>query len=301
MKKILTVFSMCVTALIFSANAAALNLFACEPEWGALAQELGGDRLSIYVATNAMQDPHQVQARPSLLAQARRANLLVCSGAELEAAWLPLVLQQAGNAVIQPGRPGYFEAARHVQRVGVATELDRAAGDIHASGNPHIQTDPRNIARIAAALAQRLAEIDPVNALHYQTRYRDFAARWDAAMKRWEREAAPLRGVAVVVHHNYFAYLENWLGLVQVAQLEPKPGVQPSSSHLAGVLEQLQRQPARMVLRTPYNSARPSEWLSERAKTPAVMLPGTVGGSGQAKDLFGLFDDTVQRLLAALK
>ncbi len=301
MKKFLTVLSMCVTALIFSANAAALNLFACEPEWGALAQELGGDRLSIYVATNAMQDPHQVQAKPSLLAQARRANLMVCSGAELEAAWLPVVLRQAGNAAIQPGRSGYFEAASYVQRLGVATLLNRAAGDIHASGNPHIQTDPRNIARVAAALAQRLAEIDPVNTPHYQARYRDFAARWDAAMKRWEREAAPLRGVAVVVHHNYFTYLEHWLGLVQVAQLEPKPGVQPSSNHLAGVLEQLQRQPARMVLRAPYNSARPSEWLSERATIPAVMLPGTVGGSDQAKDLFGLFDDTVQRLLAALK
>ncbi len=300
MKIFLVVLAMFVTALI-SANAAALNLFACEPEWGALAQELGGDRLSIYVATNAMQDPHQVQARPSLLAQARRANLMVCSGAELEAAWLPVVLRQAGNAAIQPGRSGYFEAASYVQRLGVATLLNRAAGDIHASGNPHIQTDPRNIARIAAALAQRLAEVDPANAEFYQTRYRDFATRWEVAIARWEKQATPLRGVVVVAHHSYFVYLDNWLGLKTVAQLEPKPGVQPTSAHLAGVQELLQRQPARMILRAPYNSERPSEWLSERAKIPAVMLPGTVGGSDQAKDLFGLFDDTVQRLLAALK
>lgn len=300
MKRVLTVFSMFVTALI-SANAAALNLFACEPEWGALAQELGGDRLSIYVATTAMQDPHQIQARPSLLAQARRANLLVCSGAELEAAWLPVVLRQAGNAAIQPNRPGYFEAAEYVQRLGLPSVLDRAAGDIHQGGNPHIQTDPRNIANVAKALAQRLAEVDPANAGYYQTRYRDFSTRWEAAIERWEKQAAPLRGVVVVAHHSYFVYLDNWLGLNTVAQLESKPGVQPTSAHLAGVQALLQRQPARMILRAPYNSERPSEWLSERARIPAVMLPGTVGGSEQAKDLFGLFDDTVQRLLAALK
>lgn len=299
MKRFSIALFICITSLL-STNAAALNLFACEPEWGALAQELGGDRLSIYVATTAMQDPHHVQAKPSLLAQARRANLVVCTGAELEAAWLPLVLRQSGNADIQPNRPGYFEAASYVQRLDVPTVLDRSAGDIHAAGNPHIQTDPRNIARVATALAQRLAEIDPANAAHYQARQRDFAARWDAAIVRWEKQAAPLRGVVVVAHHNYFVYLDNWLGLKTVARLEPKSGVQPTSAHLASVQALLQRQPAKMIFRAPYNSGRPSEWLSERAKIPALMLPGTVGGSDQAKDLFGLFDDTIQRLLGAL-
>ena len=300
MKRFFLALFMCVTALL-SVNAAALNLFACEPEWGALAQELGGDHVSIYIATNALQDPHQIQAKPSLLAQARRANLVVCTGAQLEIGWLPVVLRQSGNDAVQPNKPGYFEAADYVQRLGVPTVLDRAAGDIHQGGNPHIQTDPRNIARVATALAQRLAEIDPANTAYYQSRYRDFATRWDAAIQRWQKAAAPLRGVAVVVHHQAFLYLENWLGLKEVEQLEPKPGVQPTSAHLAGVLDQLQRQPAKMILRTPYNSERPSEWLSERAKIPAVLLPDTVGGSDQAKDLFGLFDDTVQRLLSALK
>lgn len=300
MKRFFIVLSTLVTALI-SANAAALNLFACEPEWGALAQELGGEHVSIYVATNAMQDPHQLQAKPSLLAQARRAGLVVCTGAQLESGWLPLVLRQSGNGAIQPGKPGYFEAADHVQKIGIPTVLDRSAGDVHPGGNPHIHTDPRNISRVATALAQRLAEADPANAAYYQARQRDFATRWEAAIARWESEAAPLRGVVVVAHHSYFAYLDNWLGLKTVAQLEPKPGVQPSSAHLAAVQALLQRQPARMILRSPYNSERPSEWLSERARIPAVLLPGTVGGSDQARDLFGLFDDTLQRLLAALK
>ncbi|MDO8597360.1 MAG: zinc ABC transporter substrate-binding protein [Sulfuricaulis sp.] len=280
---------------------AELKVFACEPEWAALTQELGGDRVSIYVATNAFQDPHRVEAKPSLLARARRAQLVVCTGAELEVAWLPVVLRQSGNSAVQPDKPGYFEAANYVQKLEVPTRLDRAEGDVHAAGNPHIQTDPRNIGRVAAALVQRLAEIDPAGATYYQTRYRDFAPRWEAAIKRWEQQAAPLKGVRIVVQHKGFPYLENWLGLREIAALEPKPGVEPTSAHLADVLEQLQRQPARMILRAAYSDGRASEWLAERAKVPVVVVPFTVGGSDKAKDLFELFDDTVQRLLGALR
>lgn len=290
-----------VAMLAFAQQAAALDIFACEPEWGALAQELGGDRVSIYVATNALQDPHQVQAKPSLLARARRTQLVACTGAELEIGWLPIVLRQSGNNAIQPGKPGYFEAANYVQKLEVPTRLDRAEGDVHAAGNPHIQTDPRNIGRVATALAQRLAEIDPAGATYYQSRYRDFAPRWEAAIKRWENQAAPLKSVTVVVQHKGFPYLENWLGLREVAALEPKPGVEPTSAHLTEVLEQLQREPAKMILRAAYSDGRASEWLAERAKIPVVTLPYTVGGNDKAKDLFSLFDDTVQQLLGVLK
>ena len=280
---------------------AELRIFACEPEWGALAREIGGDRVAVYVATNALQDPHRIEARPSLLAQARRADLVVCTGAELEAGWLPIVLRQSGNSAVQPGKPGYFEAANYVPKLEVPARLDRAEGDVHAAGNPHIQTDPRLIGHIAAALAQRLAEIDPAGARQYQERHRDFAKRWDTALERWTKQATPLRGVPIVVQHKGFPYLENWLGLREIASLEPKPGVEPTSAHLTAVLEQLQRQPARMILRAAYSDGRASEWLAERAKIPAVTVPFTVGGSDKAKDLFGLFDDTVQLLLAATR
>lgn len=280
---------------------AALNILACEPEWGALAQELGGELVSVYNATNALQDPHRVEAKPSLLARARNADLLACTGAELETGWLPILLQQSGNPKIQPGKPGYFEAARHVRMLEVPSRLDRSEGDVHAGGNPHIQTDPRNIALVAAALARQLAEADPANAARYQARHQDFARRWQAAMLRWEKQAAPLKGTAIVVQHKGFPYLEDWLGLKEVATLEPKPGVEPSSGHLAQVLAQLQSQPARMILRAAYNDGRPSAWLAGRTRIPAVELPFTVGGSEQAKDLFGLFDDTLRRLLEAVK
>ena len=301
MKNILIAASALLLTLTAPASQAETRAMACEPEWGALLQELAGDKLHVYVATNALQDPHHIQARPSLISAVRNAALVVCTGAELEVGWLPILLRQSGNPAIQPGQPGYFEAANYVQKLDVPSRLDRSEGDIHPGGNPHIQTDPRNFLPIAKALAKRLAETDPANAGYYQNREKDFAQRWQLAITRWESAAAPLKGLRIVVHHKAFPYLENWLGLKEVAQLEPKPGVEPSSGHLAEVLDSLKRQPAKLILRNPYNDERASIWLAERASIPAVMLPGTVGGSERAKDLFGLFDDTVDRLLKAAR
>lgn len=298
------IFRWLVAALLGAVAApalAALNVFACEPEWGALTRELAGDKARVYEATTAFQDVHRVQARPSLIAAMRRADLAVCTGAELEVGWLPVLLAESGNPRVRPGQPGYFEAARYVAMKEVPQRLDRALGDLHAAGNPHIQTDPRNIAAVAAALAGRLKDLDPDNAALYDSRHRDFSARWQAAVKRWEQEAAPLKGTGVVVHHRAFVYLNHWLGLKQTGELEPKPGVEPTGGHLAALLENQKRDPARMVVRAPYNSARASEWLAREAGIPQVVLPYTVGGSERAKDLFGLFDDTVDRLLAAAR
>jgi zinc/manganese transport system substrate-binding protein len=278
---------------------AALNVFATLPEWGALVQQIGGDKVRVYTATNALQDPHHVEAKPSLIARARSADLVVATGAELEVGWLPLVLQQSGNSRVQPGTPGYFEAASFVPLLGKPTRLDRAEGDVHAQGDPHIQTDPRNIARVATALVERMARLDAADATTFRANYQQFMQKWNAAVERWNQQAAPLKGTPIVVQHKGFTYLENWLGLKEVAALEPKPGMEPTTSHLAQVLETLKGQPAKMIVRAAYLTERPSQWLSERAHIPVVTLPFTVGGDDQAKDLFSLFDDTVQKLLKA--
>ena len=297
MKKILLI------ALLFlsTTSHAALNVFACEPEWAALTQLLAGDKASLYIATGALQDPHRVEARPSLIARARRANLLVCTGAELETGWLPLILRESGNSAIQPGSPGAFEAAQFVHMLEVPTRLDRSDGDVHAQGNPHIQTDARNFLAVADALSKRLTQLDPANAAYYQQQLATFNGQWRAAIARWEKQATPLKGVAIVAQHRGFPYLNNWLGLKQVAELEPKPGMEPSAAYLGQVLGQLQQHPAKMVLRAAYQDGRPSDWIAERAHIKAVALPYTVGGTAQAIDLFGLFDDTLTRLLAGLK
>lgn len=278
-----------------------LKILACEPEWGALSKELGGDKAGVYLATTALQDPHRIEARPSLIARARSADLLVCTGAELEAGWVPLLQSQSGNARIQPGQPGYFEAAGAVALIEKPERLDRAMGDVHAAGNPHMHLDPRNIERIAFALSERMALLDPPEKDFYFLKRKDFLARWKTATARWEGVAAPLKGVPLVVYHRDLSYLIRWLGMREVGALEPKPGLPPSTAHLAALLERLRKDPARLVVRSAYNEPRAVEWLVERAKIPAVVLPYTVGGSAGAQDLFGLFDDTLARLLAAAR
>jgi zinc/manganese transport system substrate-binding protein len=300
-QKILTMFLLAASGWLATPAHAALRVLACEPEWGALVLELGGPLVDVSVATSALQDPHQIQAKPSLIARARNADLLVCTGAELEIGWLPVLLQQSGNAKIQAGQPANFAAADFVRKLDVPTQVDRSQGDVHAAGNPHIQTDPRNIALVATALGARLQQVDAGNANQYAERAKDFQQRWQQASARWTAKAAPLKGVAVVSQHKAFSYLYDWLGMREVAVLEPKPGVEPSVSHLQQVLESLKAQPARLVVYAAYQDGRPSEWLQKNAGIPAVRLPFTVGGSDSAKpDLFGLFDDTVDRLLAAI-
>jgi zinc/manganese transport system substrate-binding protein len=287
--------------LISTPAAAALNVFACEPEWGALARELAGDKGSIYVATTAFQDPHRIEARPSLIARARSADLVVCAGAELETGWLPLVQTQSGNPRIQTGQPGYFEAAHQLTLIEIPQRLDRSLGDVHAAGNPHAHLDPYNIAKVAVALGERMAQIDPGEAAHYRERTKAFLDRWRQATVRWEKQAAPLKGMTLVVYHKSLSYLIQWLGMREVGSLEPKPGLPPTATHLSELLVKLARDPAKAVVRSAYDDPRAAEWLAERAKIPALTLPYTVGGNDKAKDLFGLFDDTLMRLLTVAK
>lgn len=279
---------------------AALNVFACEPEWAALAQELGREAVSVFSATTARQDPHQIEPRPSLIARLRTAHLLVCTGAELESGWLPVLLLQAANPRVQPGAPGHLEAARYVRLLEVPAVVDRSQGDVHAQGNPHLHTDPRNFLPVARELARRLQQTDPAGRERYQANLRDFERRWQAALERWAREATPVRGVRVAVHHRSWVYLSRWLELEEAGVLEPKPGVPPSAQHLNALLARLRAQPVRMVLRTPYDDPRPSQFLAAHLAIPQVLLPGTVGGTGKAVDLFALFDDTIARLLQGL-
>lgn len=300
MKKLIIGCATLLFAAIASPAHANLNVFACEPEWGALATEIGGDKVNVYTATTGGQDPHLVQARPSLIARARTANIRVCTGAELEVAWINLIIQQSGNTNLQPGRPGAFDATSAVRLVERPAGVDRAQGDIHAGGNPHVQTDPRNMIPISRAMAVRFAQLDPSNATTYQTRQADFERRWNVALQRWTQRAAPLRGVAILVQHHSWPYMLNWLGMTEIMPLEPQVGVPPSSGYLAQVLQRLQTRPARFVIRSAYEDSRPSEFIARRAHIPAIVLPFTVGGTPQATNLFTLYDDTITRLLTGI-
>jgi zinc/manganese transport system substrate-binding protein len=300
MIRVKLVFAAWLIAATLPASAA-LNVFACTPEWGSLASELGGDKVTVFNATNALQDPHRIEARPSLIARARSADLVVCTGAELEIGWLPLVLTQSGNPKIQVGQLGYLEASSYVELIEKPQRIDRSMGDVHATGNPHIHLDPRNVAKVAAALSDRMATLDSAQSAYYRERARSFLQRWAAATAEWEKRAAPLKGVPLVVYHRNLSYLLQWLGMREVGNLEPKPGLPPTASYLVELLAQLQRDPPKAVVRSAYNDPRAAQWLAERAKVPSELVPFTVGGTERAKDLFGLFDDTIERLLGAVK
>jgi zinc/manganese transport system substrate-binding protein len=300
MKNLLRIISLLLVAGAMPAHAA-LKVLATTPDWGALVTELGGERVNVYVATTAMQDVHRVEAKPSLVARARTADLVVATGAELEVGWLPVLIQESGNSKIQPGAAGYFEAATFVQKLEVPAKLDRSLGDIHPQGNPHVQLDPHNISAIAHGLTARLSVLEPSQAAFYAARAKDFDSRWGEAIRRWETRAAPLKGAQVVIMHRDQAYLCHWLGLAEVASIEPKPGVPPTAAYLGQLVGKLSGAPPKMILLNAYNDPKAANWLSERVHAPAVVLPFSVGGSADAKDLFGLFDDTLSKLLAANK
>jgi zinc/manganese transport system substrate-binding protein len=271
----------------------ALEVFACEPEWGSLVREIAGEDAAVTVATTAFQDPHRLQARPSLIAAVRNADLVVCTGADLEVGWLPLLLRRAGNPDVQTGKPGNFLAAEYVLKLEIPKTIDRGQGDVHPQGNPHVHLLPRNIARVADALSERLATIDPENAAPYADRLDAFQARWTAATDEWELRADNLRGLRLASHHKSFSYLADWLDLDIVATLESKPGIPPSGAQLATLLETLTPNPPAGVIRTPYENEKPSFWLSERLGIPAIQLPFTIGGTESTVDLFSLYEESM--------
>ena len=296
MKKVIVISLMLMTPLVAFAD---LKIFACEPEWAFLAQELGRDKIKVNSATNALQDPHYIQARPSLISKVRRADLIVCSGADLEIGWLPMLLRKGNNPRVMPGSPGFLEASQYVKRLDVNGNTDRSQGDVHPQGNPHIQTNPHNIMLVATAMTDRFVQLDAGNAGSYQAFLSDFQQRWMAAINDWEKRASVLHGDRVIAHHKSWRYLEDWLGLNEVATLEPVSGIPPTAGHLASLLERFGDHGADFIIRAPFQSEKASRWLSERTGIPAVLLPLTVGGTDQASDLFKWFDDIINRLLAA--
>ncbi|MDX1497315.1 MAG: zinc ABC transporter substrate-binding protein [Salinisphaeraceae bacterium] len=298
MQKI-TILAGLVLALSCGIAKAELKVFACEPEWAALTEEIGGDHVDVFTATTALQDVHHIQPRPSLIARFRQADLAVCTGADLEIGWLPVLQNTAGNPAMRPGGDGLFFASEGLKMIEVPTRLDRAEGDVHPQGNPHVHMDPRNLIPISQRLTQRMAKLAPEHASLFRQRQKDFAKRWLSQITIWEAKAAPLRGVKVIAHHKTFSYLLNWLGMKELNNLEPKPGIPPSAAYLNGLLMKLKSDPASMILVASYQNQRPAEWLSERTDYPIVELPASVNGIANSATLEAMFSRIIERLLEA--
>lgn len=282
--------------LVSPPASATLNVFACEPEWAALARTIGGDRVRVHSATHARQDPHHIEARPSLIARTRRADLLFCTGAELEIGWLPLLIRKAGNGKILPGATGHLMAADHVDLLDKPASVDRSRGDVHASGNPHVHLNPHNILKIAEVLTQRLQQLDEDNRALYADALAQFRDNWQRATARWQQQAEALKGQVFIVNHKSWVYLADWLDIDMRITLEPYPGVPPTAEHLSSLIDVARQKNARRIVYSSHSNPRAAHWLAERTDIPAVELPYTVGASEKADDLFGLFDEIIRLL-----
>ncbi len=288
---------LCIGAFAPMPALANVNIFACAPEWGALAREIGGDKVDVYTASKAAQDIHHMRAKPSLLAAMRKADLVICSGASLEVGWLPILLNKAGKAQVQAGGIGSIMASEYVEKLEVMINVDRSMGHIHPEGNPHIHLDPHNILVVAKVVEDRLSQIDSENASSYESALSAFTTKWNMAMQTWKRKASGLHGENVVVYHNSWTYLLDWLGVNRVASLEPKPGIPPTASHLEKVLQDVKGQKVTGILVAPFENKEAAKWLSDKTGIPVMPLPFTVGGNAQATDLYSLFDNSISILV----
>ena len=291
-------FKLIISSVLFtlSSNAfAQFNIFTCEPEYAALAKELAPDA-RIYSATTAMQDPHQVQARPSLIAKMRQADLVICAGAELEVGWLPMLQMKAANAQVRNTDLGLFFAAEHVETLDQMSNVDRSMGDVHSQGNPHLHFSPQRMLAIAKALTEKLIQLDGDKSNRYQQQFESFNSRWKIASSKWQEVANKLSGMKVIAYHSSFRYLFDFAGIEQVADLEPKPGLPPTSGHLASLLKQAKNGGITAIVIASYQDKRGANWLAEKSNLPVIVLPLSVGGNEQSNDLFSIYDNVLSLL-----
>ncbi|MDA0237953.1 MAG: zinc ABC transporter substrate-binding protein [Proteobacteria bacterium] len=283
-------------ALVLNTAQAKPFVLACEPEWESLAQEIGRDLIKTDSATHGLQNPHFIRVKPSLMSKMRRTDLIICSGADLEVGWLPLLVRN-GNKGVQVGQPGYLLISDYVTNIEIPDVLDRSLGDIHPQGNPHVHLDPQIILEAAALIEARLSLIDPDNEAQYKANLKSFNSRWNTALKGWKAAGASLAGKSVIVHHKSFSYLLKFLGINTLISLEQRQGIPPSARHLAEVVSVIKKTPPLAVITTPFDPKGPNEWVSQKTRVRVITLPFTIGGSSEATDLFKLYDQTIELLL----
>jgi zinc/manganese transport system substrate-binding protein len=298
-------FVACFGALLLvfgvSAAEAKLNVFACVPEWAALTTVIGGDRVDVTLATTAAEDPEKAAPTPGMISNMQAADLMVCTGLDLEAAWLPAVLERANNPKVADGQPGQFYASQFVQlQKDDIGAFHTTHTHFHHDGNGHIEGDPHNLVKVAAQLAKRLIQIDPDGKDYYTERVKKFIGDMNAHIVEYEKKAAPLRGTNIACQHEHSLYLLRWLGMHTVATIESEPGVEPGPEHLTKLIQTIPDKQIKFILYGTYEDPKSSKYVGDKAGVPLVKVPVTVGGTEGATDLFTLYDDTINRLLDGL-
>jgi len=299
MKKIPLILSLIVASAICAH--AKLNVVATLPDFGSLAREIGGDKVNVIVLAKATEDPHFVDARPSFVVSLRKADVLIDGGAELELGWLPPLLQNARNPKIEIGKPGRVQASQGIRLMNVPTNVTRAAGDVHALGNPHFMSDPIIAKAVAQHIAQSFAALDPANAGFYEANYKKFEATVNAKLQEWGASMLAFKGQNVVAYHDSWPYFAHRFGLNIDVFLEPKPGIPPSPSHLTDVIAQMKAQHIKAIIVEPFHDRRIAEKVAGATGAKVVEFSQFPGGIPGTDSYVKLINTLVSRLAAALK
>jgi ABC-type Zn uptake system ZnuABC Zn-binding protein ZnuA len=285
-----------------AASAAKLNVVATLPDYGSIAEAVGGDKVQVTSLVRGTEDPHFVDARPSLVRSLNKADLLVEGGADLEVGWLPTLVSGARNARILADAPGHVLLSRGIRMRDVPTgPVDRSMGDVHPAGNPHFNLDPANGRDMAASIVAALSRLDPANASAYQSNARQFTERLGVKLAEWTNSLAPYRGTKVVTYHKSFDYLLERFGFELVGTIEPKPGIEPSPTHINALIPRMKAAGVKLILSEPNRPRKTPAQLAEATGAKVVLLPGLVGGVPEATNYIALFDYDVRQLLDALK
>ncbi len=295
------VFTMLLgVTLATPASAKKLNVITSTTDMAALAQEVGGDKVTVEALARGYQDPHFVEAKPSFLLKLRNADLLISVGLQLEIGWLPPLITQSGNGRIQPGANGYLDASQFAQILDIPSgPVSRAMGDVHPLGNPHYWLDPDNGRRIAKGIANKFAEMDPADQAYFQQRFQDFDRRLGEAEKRWESQMAAFKGRKIVTYHNSWPNFAHHFGLNVVGYVEPRPGIPPTPQHTIELINMMKRENVKILLMEPYfDSKTPNSIGSATGAKVLTMMP-SVGGEKDITDYFKLFDYDIALLTQA--
>ena len=293
--------SAALSAIVATAADAKIKVVATLPDFASLAREIGGDKVEVSAMAKPTEDPHFVDARPSFVVQLRSADVLIDGGAELEIGWLPPLLQNARNSKIEAGKPGRVQASQGVRLMNVPAEVTRAAGDVHALGNPHFMTDPIIAKTVALHIAQSFAAVDAPNAAFYDANYKKFEATINAKLQEWGTAMLPFKGQSVVAYHDSWVYFAHRFGLNIDIFLEPKPGIPPSPSHLAEVIEKIKAQKIKAIIVEPFHDRKIAEKVASSTGAKVVDFAQYPGALPNTDSYVKLIDTLVSRLAAAMK
>jgi ABC-type Zn uptake system ZnuABC Zn-binding protein ZnuA len=302
MKKTAFVPTLLLAAMVAADSRAAVKVVTTTEDLGSLVREVGGDRVQVDALARGYQDPHFVEAKPSFILKLNKADLLVLVGRELEAGWLPALINQSRNPRVQPGAPGYLDASTGARILEIPTgTITRAMGDVHPSGNPHYWLDPGNGRRMAASIRDRLSQLRPADAAYFAGRHADFDKRLAAAEARWDALMKPYRGLDVVSYHRSWANFAERFGLEVLGYVEPRPGIPPSPSHTIQLIQQMKQKNVKLLLVEPYFDLKTPASVARESGAKVVVLLPSVGGEKGVNDYIALFDHNVDKLLAAIK